>query len=161
LKSAKTEKVEIRLRLMTSVDIAAVSDIEEESFPDPWPRSAFEEIAKNPEHGALVAVIDDKIIGYGCYLVIANETHLSNLAVKPEFRRKSVAKQILDYIMTVARRKNCEYILLEVRPRNESAIAFYEQAGFKLLYRRPRYYRNPVEDALVMVYYFPENESLS
>jgi ribosomal-protein-alanine N-acetyltransferase len=104
-----------------------------------------------------VTVIENKIAAYGCYLIITTEAHLTNLAVAPEFRRKSVARQLLGEILEIARRKECEYILLEVRPRNESAISFYEQAGFKLLYRRPRYYRNPVEDALVMVYYFPDN----
>ncbi|MGH8016569.1 MAG: ribosomal protein S18-alanine N-acetyltransferase [Candidatus Zixiibacteriota bacterium] len=156
MKNVKTEKIEIRLRLMTLTDVDKVVGIEKECFPDPWPRSAFEDIVKSPDHGGLVAVMDDKIIGYGCYLIIVNEAHLTNLAVKPDFRRKSVAGRLLSYIMEIANRKGCEYILLEVRPRNESAVAFYEKAGFKLLYRRPRYYRNPVEDALVMVYYFPE-----
>lgn len=144
---------------MGSGDVEAVASIEKECFPDPWPRSAFEDIVRSNDHGGMVAVHEDKVIAYGCYLIIAREAHLTNLAVAPEYRRKTVARQILEHILEMARRKECEYILLEVRPRNESAVAFYENAGFKLLYRRPRYYRNPVEDALVMVYYFSENKS--
>jgi ribosomal-protein-alanine N-acetyltransferase len=144
---------------MTVEDVDKIASIEKECFPDPWPKSAFQDIVESKDHGAFVAALDGKIVGYGCYLIIVNEAHLTNLAVKPEFRRKAVARRILGYIMEIAERKECEYILLEVRPGNESAIAFYEQAGFKLLYRRPKYYRNPVEDALVMVYYFPEQES--
>jgi ribosomal-protein-alanine N-acetyltransferase len=159
LKNIKAEILEVRLRQMTLLDVDYVVGIEKECFPDPWPRSAFVDIVRSPEHGALVAANDNKIIGYGCFLIIANEAHLTNLAVKPDFRRKAVAKQLLSYIMEIAKRKNCEYILLEVRPQNESAVAFYEKAGFKLLYRRPRYYRNPVEDALVMVYYFPDKQA--
>jgi len=159
LNRTETKRHSLVLRPMRPADIDKVIGIEQECFPDPWPRSAFEDIIKNPDHGAPVAVNNDKVIAYGCYLIIASEAHLTNLAVSPKFRRKSVARQLLQYILDIAKRKECEYILLEVRPRNESAIAFYENAGFKLLYRRPRYYRNPVEDALVMVYYFSENES--
>jgi len=143
---------------MKSGDIDKIVAIEKVCFPDPWPRSAFENIIDSSDHGARVTLVENKIVAYGCYLIIANEAHLTNLAVLPEFRRKSLARQLLVEILEIAQRKECEYILLEVRPRNESAISFYEQTGFKLLYRRPRYYRNPVEDALVMVYYFPDNE---
>ena len=151
------KSLKLTIRPMKSSDIEKVVAIEKSCFPDPWPRSAFESIIDSPDHGARVTVIENKIVAYGCYLIITTEAHLTNLAVAPEFRRKSVARQLLGEILEIARRKECEYILLEVRPRNESAISFYEQAGFKLLYRRPRYYRNPVEDALVMVYYFPDN----
>lgn len=143
---------------MNSSDIEKIVAIEKDCFPDPWPRSAFESMMDSSDHGARVTVFENEIVAYGCYMIIANEAHLTNLAVLPEFRRKSVARLLLKEILEIARRKDCEYILLEVRPRNESAVFFYEQAGFKLLYRRPRYYRNPVEDALVMVYYFPDNE---
>lgn len=159
MKSVEAEKTEFRIRHMTEADVDEVTSIEKECFPDPWPRSAFKDIIDSSDHGAFVAVVDEGLVGYGCYLIIANEAHLTNLAVRPDYRRKSAARRLLGYIMEIARRKNCEYILLEVRPQNESAVAFYEKAGFKLLYRRPRYYRNPVEDALVMVYYFPENGS--
>jgi ribosomal-protein-alanine N-acetyltransferase len=144
---------------MTADDVTEIVAIEKLCFPDPWPRSAFEDILGNSDHGALVAVQENKIVGYGCYLIIVNEAHLTNLAVIPEARRKGLAKLMLNQILEITESARCEYIILEVRPRNESAIAFYENAGFKLLYRRPRYYRNPVEDALVMVYYFKDIES--
>lgn len=146
-------------RPMKRGDLAEIVEIEKLCFPDPWPKSAFEDIISARGHGALVAVLDKEIIAYGCYLVISPEAHLTNLAVRPDFRRKAVATEILNQILDITSSKKCEYIILEVRPRNESAIAFYENAGFKLLYRRPRYYRNPVEDALVMVYYFNETTS--
>ncbi len=157
-KTAVNKSLKLTVRPMKSSDIEKVIAIEKDCFPDPWPRSAFESIVDSPDHGARVAIFENKIVGYACYLIITAEAHLTNLAVAPEFRRKSAAKQLLAEILKIAERKECEYILLEVRPRNESAIAFYESAGFKLLYRRPRYYRNPVEDALVMVYYFGDYE---
>jgi len=158
LKNASSNSPSLTLRPMQPADVEKVLRIEEKCFPDPWPRTAFEDIIKHREHGALVAIHEKNLIAYVCYLIIAHEAHLTNLAVTPEFRRKSAATQLLDTVLQTAQRKECEYVLLEVRPRNESAIAFYEKAGFRLLYRRPKYYRNPVEDALVMVYYFSEGE---
>ncbi|MEE8575808.1 MAG: GNAT family N-acetyltransferase, partial [candidate division Zixibacteria bacterium] len=85
------------------------------------------------------------------------EAHLTNIAVVKSFRRMSVARRMLEEIVTRAQDNECEFILLEVRPSNEEAIAFYEEYKFRLLYRRPNYYRRPVEDALVMVRYLEKN----
>jgi ribosomal-protein-alanine N-acetyltransferase len=73
------------------------------------------------------------------------------MAVHPDFRRKSVAKRLLDRILQLALDQSCGQILLEVRPSNEAARRFYELAGFVELYRRPGYYHHPREDALVMI----------
>jgi len=156
LSRLKEIEIKYEIRELKSSDISDILAIEEISFPDPWPKTAFEEIIRQPGHGGIVVVSDSKLVAYACYLIIEHESHLTNLAVTDSYRRKSVASRLLEYILDIARNKGCEHILLEVRPQNKSAIAFYENAGFKLLYCRPNYYRNPVEDALVMVYYFNE-----
>jgi len=156
LSRLKEIEIKYEIRELKFSDISDILAIEEVSFPDPWPKLAFEEIIRQPGHGGIVAVSDSKLVAYGCYLIIEHESHLTNLAVAKSFRRKSVASRLLDDILDIALKKGCEHILLEVRPQNKSAIEFYENAGFKLLYSRPNYYRNPVEDALVMVYYFNE-----
>lgn len=155
---SRLKEIEIKyeIRELKSSDISDILAIESDSFPDPWPESAFEEIIRQPGHGGLVVESELKLVAYACYLIIEHESHLTNLAVVHSFRRKSIASGLLERILDIARKKGCEHILLEVRPQNKSAIAFYENAGFKLLYCRPNYYRNPVEDALVMVYYFSE-----
>lgn len=159
MSAIRAKQTQYDCRPMKSKDLIEIASIEKLCFPDPWPRSAFQEIIDNRDHGALVAENESGIIAYGCYLIISPEAHLTNLAVRPEFQRRAVATDLLNRILDITNKRKCEYIILEVRPTNDSAIAFYEQAGFKLLYRRPRYYRNPVEDALVMVYYFNQNES--
>ncbi|MCH7689879.1 MAG: ribosomal protein S18-alanine N-acetyltransferase [candidate division Zixibacteria bacterium] len=155
---SRLKEIEIKyeIRELKSSDISDILAIESDSFPDPWPKSAFEEIIRQPGHGGLVVVSDLKLVAYACYLIIEHESHLTNLAVVHSFRRKSIASGLLERILDIVRKKGCEHILLEVRPQNKSAIAFYENAGFELLYSRPNYYRNPVEDAQVMVYYFNE-----
>ena len=155
---SRLKEIEIKyeIRELKSSDISDILAIESDSFPDPWPKSAFEEIIRQPGHGGLVVESDLKLVAYACYLIIEHESHLTNLAVVHSFRRKSIASGLLERILDIVRKKGCEHILLEVRPQNKSAIAFYENAGFELLYSRPNYYRNPVEDAQVLVYYFNE-----
>jgi ribosomal-protein-alanine N-acetyltransferase len=144
---------------MTNADIPAVAEMEKAVFSDPWPRSAFIDVVTAAGWGGLVAEIDGVIIGYACYLVVDVEAHLTNIAVAPEHRRKSVARHLLSRILSIADGRGCEFILLEVRPSNHEALAFYRKYGFKVLYQRPNYYRRPVEDAIVMVHYFDRDDT--
>ena len=139
---------------MVLTDLDTVVALEQNIFPDPWSYNAFKEQVEDKGWGGFVAESECGIIGYACYYIAAMESHLTNIAVTEDFRRKSVAKLLLDNIFKVVKEQKCEFLLLEVRPSNKSAITFYEKYDFKLLYQRPRYYRNPLEDALVMVHYF-------
>jgi ribosomal-protein-alanine N-acetyltransferase len=75
-----------------------------------------------------------------------DQVEILNLAVSPAQRRKGVAKRLLDYLLGLGAAE----IFLEVRAGNEPALAFYGAAGFRPAGRRRGYYRNPVEDAVVM-----------
>jgi ribosomal-protein-alanine N-acetyltransferase len=136
---------------MIEADLPVVLALEREIFPDPWPESGFLQQMSSFGWGAIVAESGGTITGYACYMMVAAEGHLTNIAVPEAHRRKLVAKRLLEAIIQVIKKAGCEFILLEVRPSNEAAIAFYRKYGFQDLYRRPRYYRYPVEDALVMV----------
>ncbi len=139
------------IRAMTGAELLRIVSMEREIFPDPWPLSSFEDLLASEDWSALVAEHEGTIIGYACFLIIASEAHLANIAVDKEHRRKSVAKRLLDRILVIITARQCTMLLLEVRPSNAGAIAFYTGNGFAHLYRRPNYYRRPVEDALVMV----------
>ena len=148
----------VTIRPMAEADIDTIIEMEKAVFSDPWPRTAFVEQLKGPYWGALVAECDSQIIGYVCYLIVADESHLTNIAVDPACRRKSVAKLLLERILQIVADLDCTLILLEVRPSNTEARGFYEKYGFELLYRRPNYYRRPIEDALVMVRHLTDDE---
>jgi ribosomal-protein-alanine N-acetyltransferase len=152
----KTSELNVLIRVMTEADLPRVMEFERAFFTDPWSENAFREAMAEPDWRLLVAQVGEEIVGYACYVIIDIESHLTNIAVAESFRRKSVAKQLLEHILRVVREANCQYLLLEVRPSNTGAVAFYRKHGFQHLYRRPRYYRNPVEDALVMVHKFDE-----
>ena len=152
--AASKNDIAFRIREMVEGDLSRVTALENEIFPDPWPKSAFLEDTYEEIWSAIIAEIDDGIIAYACYYVTGPEAHLTNIAVDSEFRRKSVAKKLLDHIFRSVKNIGCEYIILEVRPGNKEACDFYKKLGFELMYRQPDYYQHPVEDALVMVFYF-------
>lgn len=147
------------IRPMNESDIDRVTELEAVIFPDPWPRAAFVEQLKDDTWGALVAEADGEIIGYACYLLVHNESHITNIGVEKIWRRKSVARRLLEHILEIVTSRGCEILLLEVRPSNAEARAFYAKHGFRELYRRPNYYRRPIEDALVMVRYLEHGQS--
>ena len=146
----------LRLRPMTRSDVGRIVLLESEIFPDPWPEAAFLEELDRADRGVIVADISGMISGYASYIVIYGEAHLTNIAVVPEYRGKSIAKNLLIGILEIAKKAGCEYIFLDVRPTNSAAINLYRKFGFYELYRRPSYYRSPVEDAVVMVKYLDE-----
>lgn len=135
---------------MTSADLANIELMEEEIFPDPWPLAAFEEHLDDPDADGLIAEGGSQIVGYACYRFDCGEIHLTNLAVAPAHRRKSVAKELLGHILDLAGQLECDAVFLEVRSSNEGAREFYEAQGFAASDLCQDYYVSPSEDALVM-----------
>jgi [ribosomal protein S18]-alanine N-acetyltransferase len=140
-------------RRMSAEDIPRLCQLEQQIFPDPWPEQAFVEQLQGDEWGGFVAENSGIVTGYACYYLAPPEAHLTNIAVDPEWRRKSIAKRLLECVFETVQLASCEFLLLEVRSSNDGAVAFYERHGFKELYRRKNYYRRPNEDAKVMVKY--------
>ena len=152
----KSKLVSVTVRPMVRGDLPEVMILERQLFSDPWPLSVFTDSLTQPDWYMVVAEADRAVVGYACFIIIADEGHLTNIAVARSWQRKSVAKQLLDHILQQMIRQECRYIVLEVRPSNTGAIAFYERHGFVTLYRRPNYYHSPVEDALVLIKYLTE-----
>ena len=84
--------------------------------------------------------------------------HILNLAVHPQHRRRSLARLLLLTSMTQARDLGAQVAWLEVRPSNHPALKLYEFFGFKEMGRRPRYYDDTQEDALLLAHYWEEGE---
>ena len=93
---------------------------------------------------------DKKLIGYIGIKAVIDEGYITNIAVFPEFRRRGVAKALLNKVFEFAKEKGLSFVSLEVRPSNTEAISLYEKTGFKEEGRRKNFYRLPLEDALIM-----------
>ncbi|MBU8933733.1 MAG: ribosomal protein S18-alanine N-acetyltransferase [candidate division Zixibacteria bacterium] len=136
---------------MTVEDMSQIMALERQIFSDAWPQSTFTDQLGAEDWFSEVMVLGQTIIGYSCSAVLGAEMHLTNIAVAVEHRRKSVARRLLESILCRATKSGCEYVLLEVRPSNKEALAFYDKHGFDTQCRCPGYYHSPNEDALVLI----------
>ena len=139
------------IRPMRFSDLPEVARLENDIFSDPWPLDAFEEYLDSLDGIGWVVTVQSRIVGYACCGLDTGILHVTNLAVVPAYRRKSVAKRLMDCILTLARERECELVYLEVRITNEAARRFYEALEFETVDRKISYYEHPAEDALIMV----------
>jgi ribosomal-protein-alanine N-acetyltransferase len=142
---------ELIIREMQESDIPAIMEIERSSFTTPWSEISFlNEIYK--KYGiSKVAVFEGKLIGYICVNYVLQESHILNLAVHQDFRKRGVGTILMNEIVRELKKKGCVFIFLEVRVSNNGAQAFYERFGFTAESRRKKYYAHPDEDALLMM----------
>jgi ribosomal-protein-alanine N-acetyltransferase len=136
---------------MRPEDLDEVLAIERASFSMPWSRGAFlYEIQQNRFARCLVMRECGEIVRYLSGWGIADEIHITNVAVPPRHRRHGIARWLLGGVLTEARARDLRLIVLEVRPSNHEAIGLYESFGFRVTGRRRGYYYDTGEDALVM-----------
>jgi len=145
------QKMKLVIRPMRGEDIDAVHDIELQSFGDPWAQSAFLDGLGEDWSVSLVALCDGVLIGYMCAVGAADELHIYNLAVHAAFRGRGIGRRLLRRAEKWAREKGKLCAILDVRASNEAARGLYTGAGYEQIGRRRRYYRNPIEDALVLM----------
>ncbi|MEO5624624.1 MAG: ribosomal protein S18-alanine N-acetyltransferase [Dokdonella sp.] len=136
---------------MQPEDFDRVAAIEAASYPFPWSRGIFQDCLR-ADYECCVLVGSDDIVGYGVLSTGANEAHILNVCVAPEWQGKGLGRRIVKRLLDLARWHHSERVYLEVRPSNPNAIALYESIGFNEFGRRPNYYpaKKGREDALVM-----------
>lgn len=138
------------IRKMTEEDLPEVYEIEQATFTDPWSVEDFLSSLKEPNNDYIVAVIDGTIAGYCGYWGIAGEGYIYNVAVKQEFRRQHVGRQMLRTLLEDSTGRGITSFTLEVRYSNEAAIRLYESLGFARAGVRKDFYTKPKEDAVIM-----------
>jgi ribosomal-protein-alanine N-acetyltransferase len=147
---------EILIRKMNFNDLPIVLKIDRMSFPMPWPERSYRyELSKNPASNLLVAeinsAISNEVIGFiGCWL-IADEVHISTIAVHPYYRRQGVGEKLLLTVLDWALDQGAKIATLEVRVSNQIAIDLYKKQGFIIERKKTGYYRDNNEDAYQMI----------
>jgi ribosomal-protein-alanine N-acetyltransferase len=128
-----------------------VLEIEEASFPAPWSYYAFAyEILQNNLAHYIVAVSGQEVVGYSGMWLVLDEAHITNVAVHPDHRQKSIGKSLMLEMIRLAVLGGSTKMTLEVRPTNTAARRLYELLGFVEKGRRKRYYTDNNEDAIIM-----------
>lgn len=132
-------------------DLLAVYRIEETSFEQPWPFTAFQSYLGDP--GFLVAE-DSSIVGYVVADVIDSHGrdlgHIKDIAVHDTRRGEGIGTLLLTRALAVLETEDVDSVKLEVRESNETARSLYRTHGFDHRRTLPEYYSDG-EDALVLV----------
>lgn len=126
--------------------LASILALDRACFTRAWSTDAW---AEELSRGA-VFVTGEPPVGFACAAMIAGVCELRRIAVEPTARRRGVARDLLRAVIDHARAHACERVQLEVAAANVAAIALYRAHGFVLVGRRRNYYREPVDDALLM-----------
>lgn len=142
------------VREARSEDALSIYEIEKEAFSTPWTYESIKlEINNNKLSRYLVVEKDKSLVAYAGIWLIINEGHITNLAVKEEYRGKGVGDLLIKSLINFAERKDLDILTLEVRKSNNIAINLYEKYKFEKTGIRNEYYRDNMEDALIMTRY--------
>ena len=142
------EGAELVVRTASFSDLPQIIAIERRSFPSPWSLAMFVLELSKPSSICLAAIKEGRIVGYVICARYDEAFHVMDIAVDPDHRRGGVASGLLDGVFE--RAGEDANFTLEVRVSNAGAIALYERYGFRGVGRRPRYYADNGEDAIIM-----------
>ena len=141
---------------MTAETVPAVSKLENACFSTPWSEKSIREEMNNEWAFWLTAMEGESLLGYIGIQFGLDGGDIMTIATEPELRGKGIGKKLVLAAVERLQEKHLGYLTLEVRPSNLPAIALYESLGFREVGRRKKYYRDPVEDALLMTKFFEE-----
>ena len=137
-------------QLMTCEDTAQIAALEAMCFSAPWSENAIISELSNPLSLWIVAKEDNVVVGYIGSQSVLGEADMMNLAVHPDYRRMGVGRALVAALVASLKEKDVHSITLEVRSSNDPAKNLYFAMDFQQVGRRPNYYSNPREDALIL-----------
>ena len=135
---------------MKAEHVPQVAQLEKMCFADPWSEMSIESELRSIWSYWLVALEEDRVVGYVGSQSSIDEADIMNVAVQPDFRRRGVAEALIIRLVSDLKVRGIHALLLEVRVSNTPAITLYEKLGFCQVGRRKNYYHNPKEDALIL-----------
>lgn len=145
------------VRLATAADLPAVDRIERESFNDPWSMESFTASLALGHMRFLVGQVhgetdgsDSEVVAYVIALLLGHEAEILDIAVAGRVRCQGLGGLLLNTMIADLAEDGARTIFLEVRESNHGARALYRSRSFMHVGRRRAYYRDPVEDALVL-----------
>lgn len=135
---------------MNSSHVPQIARLEEICFSEPWSEKSIASELDNPLSLWLVALDGETVAGYIGSQTVMDETDMMNVAVHPEYRRQGIGEALVMALIRQLQQTGSRNLSLEVRTSNVSARNLYEKLGFIQVGKRPRYYRNPREDAYIL-----------
>ena len=135
---------------MSQAHVGAVAELEKLCFSDPWSEKSIASELTNKLALWMVAEEDGRVAGYIGSQTVQDESDMMNVAVHPDYRLRGIAEALVNGLCDALKEQGSVSLTLEVRASNDPAKALYDKLGFEQVGRRPNYYRNPKEDALIL-----------
>ena len=135
---------------MNENHVRQIAELERLCFHDPWSENSIASELGNRLSVWLVALDEDKVVGYVGSQTVIDETDMMNIAVHPDYRNRGVATELIMELTQQLKKRGSRGLMLEVRESNSAAISLYEKHGFLQVGCRRNYYRNPRENALIL-----------
>jgi tRNA threonylcarbamoyl adenosine modification protein YeaZ/ribosomal-protein-alanine acetyltransferase len=133
-------------------DLAGVDALQRRAFTNAWGAEAIRWELEHTDVARLYVLRDEAAgaVAYCACWMVFDELHINSLAVDEPWRRRGLARLLLQAVMRDAAASGAKSATLEVRQSNDAARALYEGLGFHVEGVRRDYYQNPREDALVL-----------
>jgi [ribosomal protein S18]-alanine N-acetyltransferase len=149
--SARPEIPALPVRPMCEQDLIQIAAIEREAYEFPWSEGIFRDCLR-VGYCAIVVTRGELIRGYAVMSAAADEAHLLNICIHPDWHGCGVGRALLGWLFEEAGHLGANRLILEVRPSNTAALQLYEAVGFRQVGVRKAYYRSHQgrEDALVL-----------
>ena len=138
------------VEIMNECHVSQIAELEKLCFQDPWSERSIASELENKLSLWLVALDNQKVVGYVGSQTVLGETDMMNIAVHPDYRRQGIANQLILCLIARLTERGSHSLMLEVRVSNKPAISVYHHLGFVEVGVRKNYYRNPKEDALIL-----------
>lgn len=146
------------LNPLTSDLLPAVQELDRICLGGLWTLDGYQRELDSPNSDLLVLQHDSQqhgthqpqLLGMACQWAIADEAHITLLAVHPQYRQHGLGQALLHATMAIAARRKLAWATLEVRVSNQAAISLYRKFDFQIVGRRRRYYQDTDEDALIL-----------
>ena len=141
----------MEFRRSIPADATGIARLEEEIFNDAWSYRDVQDLICTEGGMCFTALEDGEVIAYVIGRLIAPEGEIYRVAVTPRKRQRGIGYRLLDYAVKTSKGQGLERLFLEVRSKNVPAIRLYTAYGFKEIGRRKNYYKDPQDDAIVML----------
>ena len=141
----------MEFRRSIPADATGIAALEDEIFSDAWSYRDIQDLICTEGGMCFTAVDGDEVIAYVIGRLIAPEGEIYRVAVAPHKRQRGIGYRLLDYAVKTSKGRGLERLFLEVRSRNIPAIKLYTAYGFKEIGIRKNYYKDPQDDAIVML----------
>lgn len=140
----------MEIRILNREEAQTIADLECRAFSDPWSLKSVEGTLCQKDYINLGVWREGKLLGYLFFSCILDEGEIIRIAVEPDERRQGIAANLFQELRKKCLEKGIFKWMLDVRTGNEAALACYRKIGFCEDGRRKDFYKDPVEDAILM-----------